>query len=114
MANFISPKSKNKRANSYILDFEYEYFVNGTKYTSTKPLFFGLYLYDEIEQFLSKYPKGISVQVYYHPIRNDEAVIETTLYEKSGKHEISFGILLLLLAGIMFFIRFDVVLSLLQ
>ncbi|VAX38271.1 hypothetical protein MNBD_UNCLBAC01-2045 [hydrothermal vent metagenome] len=112
--NFGSIKSKNKKANSYVLDFEYEYIVDGQKFTSTKPLFFGLYLYGEIEQFLSRYPKGKNICVYYHPQHHDKAVIETTLYEKSGKHEISFGILLLTLAVIMFAIRFDVVLKWMQ
>lgn len=103
-ANFGSPKSKNKKANTYILDFEFEYIVEGIKYNSSKPLFFGLYLYDEIEQFLTRYPVGKQVNVYYDPKNPKHAVVETVL-RNSGMHQIGFGVLLIILSIILFGIR---------
>ena len=108
MANFGSPKSQTEKANSYLLDFEYEYVVKDIKYTSTKPLFFGLYVFDEIEEFLARYPKGKNISVYYEPKRPHRAVIETTLYGKSGKHEFGFGMMLILLGSLLLAIRYDV------
>ena len=109
MSNLGSSKSRDERQNSYLLDVEYEYFVEGYKYTSTKPLFFGLYVFDDVEAFLTKYPEGKEIEVYYDSTNPQKAVIETTLYGKSGKHEMGFAVMLVLLSGLLFAIRYSVI-----
>ncbi|MDK8465763.1 DUF3592 domain-containing protein [Marinobacter sp. SS13-12] len=84
-ANFGSEKSRNPRGNSYLLDFEYEYAVSGKTFRSTSPLFFSPYQYDDIQAFISQFPAGRKVSVYYDPKRHNRAVVDKTL---RGKVEI--------------------------
>lgn len=53
VTHLSSPKSRNKRANTYLLDFGYQYAVDGKAYKSTKPRFFGLYLHVKSRTFCS-------------------------------------------------------------
>lgn len=104
-ANFGSEKSRNPRGNSHLLEFEYEYVVNGETYRSSSPLFFGLYQYDDIEAFISRFPAGIEVSVYYDPESPSRAVIDRSLPGKSGQHEIWFGVLLVVAGMSLLWIR---------
>lgn len=113
-ANFTSPHNKSKQANSYVLDFLYEYTAGGKKYTSTQPLLFGLYLIDDIEPFLSRYPKGHETKVYYDPKHPSRSVIDTKLYGKNGTHEISFGLILIITGLILLAIRSETILQFIQ
>ncbi|MDN3385104.1 DUF3592 domain-containing protein [Pseudoalteromonas sp. APC 3358] len=113
-ANFTSAHNKDKQANNYVLDFLYEYSVQGKKYTSTQPLLFGLYLIDDIQPFLSRYPVGLETKVYYDPQNPSIAVIDTGLYGKNGTHEIGFGGLLIITGLILFAIRYEAILQLIQ
>lgn len=107
--NMGSAKSRNQRSNTYMLDFEFEYTVQGKKFVSTSPLFFQLYTSDDIDPFLDRYPVGKKVEVYYDPSRPDRAVLETELIGKSGSHEKFMAAGLVLLSIILFAIRFETI-----
>lgn len=110
-ANLDSKNSRNARANSYVLDMHYEYYVDGKAYRSRKPLMFGLYTLDDIQAFVEQYPAGASATVYVNPRRHDLAVLDPRVLGKGGRHELGFAVILFVLAAIPFLIRYKVLLS---
>ena len=65
----------------YYPEVAYEYVVEGRTYRSKRIRFGGLpFVYstdrEEIETWLADYPGGRQVQVYYHPQRPEEAVLQ--------------------------------------
>lgn len=105
-ANSTRRRTKDPKLSNCMLAFEYRYVVDGKEYTSDRPLFFNLYAFDDIQKFLARYPEGMDVTVYYDPEAHENAVIETALHGKSGKHELAFSALLVLTGLVLLSTRF--------
>jgi hypothetical protein len=80
---------------SYEPIVEYNYTVNGAHYTSAR-IGYGAYRFNhaKCQEFLSQYPIGAMVQVYYDPQQPQAAVLETGAHGLIGLYIVG-GFLLL-------------------
>ncbi|GAA3952123.1 DUF3592 domain-containing protein [Allohahella marinimesophila] len=109
-----SPTSRDPDANAYLLDCEFTYTVEGKHYSSTTPLLYEPYLRHDIDTFLSKYKAGQSFTVLYDPYHPEKSVIETTLYGKSGKHQVFFSGLLMIIGIVLLISQAESVITMLS
>jgi hypothetical protein len=80
---------------SYEPIVEYHYTVNGVSHTSTR-IGYGAYRFNQAQcqEFLSQYPAGAMIQVYYDPKDPQAAVLETGAHGQIGQYIVG-GFLLL-------------------
>ncbi|MEW5718265.1 MAG: DUF3592 domain-containing protein [Chloroflexota bacterium] len=77
LLSFEITRGKTKRQTHYYPHLEYEYTVNGTRYTS-KRISFGYLAYDsedEVKSDIERQIRGNPVKVYYNPKNPKDAVL---------------------------------------
>lgn len=75
----VQARSEDMPVNERTVDIVYEYEVGKKTYRASRVTFAEKIGAEEIPQLLAKYPKGKAVDVFYDPVRPDQAVLDRTM-----------------------------------